>query len=76
MRLSGLQLALGLSAVEIALAFPFEDVRSYQSLNRRIVSPDNTCGMSGHGDGQGYMCHPTPEDGGECCSAAGWCGES
>lgn len=45
------------------------------SLLKRTVSPDNTCGDVSNGDNGGFTCDETVNDGG-CCSQFGFCGNT
>ncbi|KAL8952454.1 MAG: hypothetical protein Q9222_001645 [Ikaeria aurantiellina] len=55
-------------------ARPAEDASLNQFLSKRALSPDNTCGNVFNGNNKGYTCDPKAPAGGQCCSAAGYCG--
>ena len=40
------------------------------------ITPDNSCGLVGAGNNNGYTCNPTALHVGHCCSQSGWCGIS
>ena len=43
-------------------------------VDKRTVTPDNTCGNVAAGNNHGYTCDPNNAYGGPCCSQAGYCG--
>ena len=47
----------------------------YGFLDKRTLTPDNTCGAVAAGNNKGYTCDPTLPQGGNCCSANGYCGQ-
>lgn len=53
-----------------ALALPGQSL-----VEKRIVTPDNTCGNIANGNNKGYTCNPNDAYGGPCCSSSGYCGE-
>ena len=75
MRLTLVQLAVGLGLAGLGLALPSEDLRLRSYLSGRALTPDNTCGNIQNGNNKGFTCDPSNANGGGCCSASGWCGE-
>ena len=43
-------------------------------VEKRTVTPDNTCGNIANGNNKGYTCNPSDPYGGPCCSSSGYCG--
>ncbi|KAL6720509.1 hypothetical protein ACLMJK_002433 [Lecanora helva] len=43
-------------------------------VQKRTLTPDNTCGNTGAGANHGYTCDPSVSNGGPCCSSNGYCG--
>lgn len=64
-----LHLALGLTLAGSTFAVPTEDGQFIDLFDKRVVSPDNTCGKVGAGKNKGYTCDPKAAKGGACCSA-------
>ena len=62
-----------LAIAGIGNAYPSEDW-TLNGLGKRALTPDNTCGTVGAGNGKGYTCDPKLAQGGDCCSASGYCG--
>lgn len=74
MKLTFLQLVLGLGFTSCSMALPPEDLRLRSFLATRAVTVDGTCGNIKAGNNNGYTCNPNT--GGFCCSQNGWCGKS
>lgn len=71
-----IQLALSFNIAAAVSALPSENAFGEESLVRRAVTPDNTCGITGGGAGKGYTCDPKLPQGGSCCSINGYCGKT
>ena len=69
-----LLLVLGFAGISYAL--PTADIDFYGFLDKRTLTPDNTCGDVSAGNNKGYTCNPNLPEGGNCCSANGYCGQS
>ena len=44
-------------------------------VEKRGLTPDNTCVLTGVGANKGLTCDPSFAQGGSCCSKNGWCGK-
>lgn len=73
MQLRLLQVLAGLAIAGISNAYPSEDW-TLNEFGKRALTPDNTCGTLGAGNGKNYTCDPKLAQGGGCCSASGYCG--
>ena len=73
MQLRLLQVLAGLTIAGISNAYPSEGW-ALNEFGKRALTPDNTCGTLGAGNGKGYTCDPKLSQGGGCCSASGYCG--
>ncbi|KAL8945367.1 MAG: hypothetical protein Q9211_000137 [Gyalolechia sp. 1 TL-2023] len=70
-------LTLFASWASVALAHPTADgVDPFHTLNRRALTPDNTCGTLFNGNNNNYECDPQAPYGGPCCSQYGYCGST
>ncbi|KAL9029791.1 MAG: hypothetical protein Q9196_002010 [Gyalolechia fulgens] len=70
-------LTLFASWASVALAHPTADgVDPFHTLNRRALTPDNTCGNLFNGNNNNYECDPQAPYGGPCCSQYGYCGST
>ena len=69
-------LVLFLGFASVSYALPTAETSFYEFLEKRTLSPDNTCGDVSAGNNNGYTCDPTLPAGGNCCSAGGYCGQS
>jgi hypothetical protein len=82
MRANIIKLAIGLTITGLSLAHPSKNIYDasrdaglYNSLSKRTVSPDNTCGNAFSGANNSYTCDATVNTGG-CCSQFGFCGNT
>ncbi|KAH0610047.1 uncharacterized protein H6S33_012593 [Morchella sextelata] len=57
----------------LVVAHPLTDA-TLETLFKRAVSPDNTCGFAYNGAGNNYTCDSTTA--GTCCSQYGYCGST
>ena len=73
MQLRLLQVFAGLVIAGTSNAYPSEDW-TLNEFGKRALTPDNTCGTLGAGNGKNYTCDPKLAQGGGCCSASGYCG--
>ena len=68
--------AIGLIFASLSVSLPTEfDSALYNSLLKRVASPDNTCGDIYAGAHNGYSCDASTNTGG-CCSQYGYCGNT
>ena len=58
----------------LLLAAPAFALPGQSSVEKRVVTPDNTCGNVANGNNHGYTCNPNDVYGGPCCSSSGYCG--
>ena len=64
-------------SIAISLAFGLvASVFANPLLISRAITPDNSCGLTGAGNNNGYTCSIAVAGGGRCCSTNGWCGKS
>lgn len=68
-----IQVLTGLAIAGLSNAYPSDDW-TFSEFGKRALTPDNTCGTLGAGNGKGYTCDPKLAQGGGCCSASGYCG--
>ena len=76
MQLKLVPLVAVLTFATASYALPKEDFSFLNVLERRTLTPDNTCGNVAAGNGRNYTCDPTISNGGGCCSSSGYCGLS
>ena len=74
MQLNFLQLVTAIAFTGISYALPAEDFGLLDAIDKRALTPDNTCGIVAAGNGKNYTCDPKLAQGGGCCSASGYCG--
>lgn len=58
----------------LLLAAPAFALPGQSPVEKRVLTPDNTCGNVANGNNHGYTCNPNDAYGGPCCSASGYCG--
>jgi hypothetical protein len=75
MRSTFFTLAASFTFAGLSVALPREhDAGFYNFLSKRMISPDNSCGVV-MGQTGGYSCDAAANEGG-CCSQYGYCGNT
>ncbi|MCJ1296956.1 hypothetical protein MMC34_008525 [Xylographa carneopallida] len=62
--------------VGLVAARPSHSLKHQHKHQKRVLTPDNTCGATAAGNNKGYVCDPNDSWGGPCCSQHGYCGNT